>query len=233
MLIIVDKKIPAAAKIHLQKFGKLMELETSGITYPAISGHPDIFFTQIDNQLIVAPNLPDIFKKQLQESEIDFMIGHQPVGSVYPETARYNAVVTSNYFIHHPHISDQEVKNYCGDKIHLPVKQGYTRCNLIFIHENAAITSDEGIAKKLQAANVETLFVRPQGIQLPGFDHGFFGGCCGMWANQLFILGNLSHFSEGEKVRRFTVKHGLEIVELCDAPLFDGGGIFFAESNVG
>jgi hypothetical protein len=233
MLIIVDKKIPQEAKIRLGKIAPLMELTTSGITYPSISGHPDIFFTQTDNQLIVAPNLPAIYKKQLHDFGIDFIIGEKTVGLAYPETARFNAVITSNYLIHHPDISDHIVKNHCVSKIHISVNQGYTRCNLIFIRQNAAITSDAGIAKKLRAYHVETLQVNSRDIILPGFKNGFFGGCCGMWGNELFILGNLNRFAEGEKVRRFVAGFDVKITELCPAPLFDGGGIFFVDSHTG
>jgi hypothetical protein len=58
MMIIVDNKITPVAKRRLSSFGELVELKTDGITYPAISGHPDIFFCQSADNLIVAPNLP-------------------------------------------------------------------------------------------------------------------------------------------------------------------------------
>ena len=91
------------------------------------------------------------------------------------------------------------------------------------------ITSDQGIYQQLSKNGIETLFVDPRGIVLPTFDHGFFGGTCGILGNKLFITGNLRYFSEGKNVRSFIVDAGMEIVELYKGPLFDGGGIFFVD----
>jgi hypothetical protein len=65
MLIIVDHKISQRAKEKLSQYGDLVELRTEGITYPAISGHPDIFFCQSADKLIVAPNLPEEYLAKL------------------------------------------------------------------------------------------------------------------------------------------------------------------------
>ncbi|MCF8386230.1 MAG: hypothetical protein K9G47_00005, partial [Bacteroidales bacterium] len=64
-------------------------------------------------------------------------------------------------------------------------------------------------------------------IILPGQKHGFLGGCCGVWKDSLFIIGNLDHFSEGEKIRKFVSEAGFRIIELYDGPLFDGGNVLF------
>ncbi len=55
MLIIVDKKIPWEAKDKLSVSGTVLELETEGIVYPAISGHPDIFFCKTPQMLVISP----------------------------------------------------------------------------------------------------------------------------------------------------------------------------------
>ena len=229
MWIIADKKIPAEAKKKLHSYGHLMELETNGITYPAISGHPDIFFTQVDNQLVVAPNLPGKFIEALQIHKIQFIFGERPVGEKYPETAGYNAVVTSEFLIHNSALTDPVIRNLCLNKTPVHVNQGYTRCNLLFLDDGHAITSDEGIYNALDANRIETLFVQPVGIALPGYSHGFFGGCCGMYGNRLFTIGNPDYFSGGNKIRQLACRLNIEIVELCDSPLFDGGGVIFIE----
>lgn len=227
MLIIIDSRIPYEAKARLRELGDLLELSTDGVTYPAISGHPDIFFTQVDDQLLVAPNLPARYFEILKKYRVSFIKGESPVGNKYPETAAYNAVVTSQYLVHNPKITDVLLLKSCESKIKIQVKQAYTRCNLIFLNEDHAITSDVGIAVEMEENKIETLLVSPEGIELPGFKNGFFGGCCGLYENRLFILGNLDKFPDGKRVRDFIIKNNFEIVELCDTPLFDGGGIFF------
>jgi len=227
MLIIVDKKIPEEAKDNLRMMGELMELETTGNTYPAISGHPDIFFTRIDDQLVGAPNLPRAYLEVLNGKQRKYQLGENLVGTTYPETAKYNAVVTSKYLVHNTKITDTKVLKLCEGKTKIHVNQGYTRCNLIFLDDNHAITSDLGIAKQLSGRGIETLLVNPDEIMLPGFKNGFFGGCCGVFQDKLFVLGNLDKYPDGEKVMGFLAKVDFEIIELCDTPLFDGGGVFF------
>ena len=75
MLIIVDNKLSNGAKKTLSSFGELMELATEGITYPAISGHPDIFFCSLPDTLIVAPNLPKHYFDKLEKHQIDYIKG--------------------------------------------------------------------------------------------------------------------------------------------------------------
>ena len=126
MLIIVDKRIPAEARENLSKYGKLLEFSSSGITYEAISGHPDIFFCKVGKELIIAPNIPEGFVKELKNNGISFKMGFRDVGGKYPGSAIYNAVVTDQYFVHNCDISDTMLlaKTQQLKKIH--INQGYS-----------------------------------------------------------------------------------------------------------
>jgi hypothetical protein len=227
MLIIVDKRIPKPAKLNLHKYGHLLEFETSGITYAAISGHPDIFFTQIENRLVVAANLPGHYLEILQKHHVDFETGQHGVEMTYPGSARYNAVATNELLVHNIAITDSRITEAAANKKIVHVHQGYTRCNLIFLSARHAVTSDKNIQRELSKTGIETLFFRPEGIELPGFDYGFFGGACGLWNKKLFLTGNPDHHPDGNKLRSFASNAGVEIISLCNRTLFDGGGIFF------
>jgi len=243
MLIIIDKRIPEEAKQTLASYGELLEFATRGITYNAISGHPDIFFCQTPRGLIVAPNTPAEFLRQLKFRNIPYTPGEKPVGSKYPGTARYNAVVTDNYLIHNTSVTDPSILNstltfipshsflrpspYSILRSPYSIRQAYTRCNLIALGDDHFITSDRGIEKALISNNLEVLYVSPRDIILPGFPNGFFGGCCGVWEDRLFITGSLNYYSEGEKVRQFSRRAGFRVIELYDGSLLDGGGILF------
>jgi len=225
MFIIADPRIPHNAKIKLEKYGKVLYLATNGITYPAISCHPDIFLFKTNYRLIVAPNTPKAFQDQIIQLKFPFTKGKKNIGAEYPETAHYNVVETDRYLIHHKKYTDPAIRELTTGKEFIHVKQAYTRCNLIALRDNRFITSDKGIEKVLKRKGLEVLYVDPKGILLPGFDHGFIGGTCGVFKNQIFFLGSLDHFNEGEKIRGFLKDH--EIIELYDGPLFDGGGLLF------
>jgi len=237
-MIIVDHKISEAAKEKLSQYGELLELKTEGITYPAISGHPDIFFCQSADYLIGAPNLPEEFLSKLQNSFSNVIIGEFPVGKEYPATSRYNAVATPNYLVHNFRHTDFMITRTLEDLQPVHVDQGYCRCNLLPLKDHHFITSDAGIFKVLKEGlhppglhppglHPDLMYVSPDDILLEGFPHGFFGGCCGVWEDKVFVNGSLNFYEDGDKVRDYLGKLGYQIVELSDGPLMDCGSIIF------
>lgn len=227
MLIIADKRLPEPAKKVLSQSGKLIEMESSGIVYDAISGHPDIFFCQCETKLLAAPNTSQIIIDLLIENNINWFQGRKTLLGKYPGTAPYNAVVTANLLIHNLKFTDPEILKISENKEHIHVEQAYTRCNLISLNERGFITSDKGIESVLAHSGRNVFFVDPSEILLPGFKNGFFGGCCGIKGNQLFVTGSLNYINNGIKIREFAKNCDCSIVELYDGPLIDGGGIFF------
>jgi hypothetical protein len=227
MPILIDGRMPLAAKEKLREFGEIFEFATEGITYEAISGHPDIFFCPTPNGLVVAPNLPEKYFDFLHKFSISYTIGENPVGKFYPDSAIYNSLVTNNLFIHNPTISDATIQKLAESQLAIKVKQGYVRCNLLVLPNNRFITSDKGIEKTLRQNNFEVLFVDSTCVKLPGYDHGFFGGICGINEMVLFVNGSLSYFKEEEDIRNFIAKANIRIVELFDGQPIDVGTILF------
>ncbi len=227
MLIIIDKKIPEQAKIKLREYGHLLELETSGITYEAISGHPDVFFHQCPAGLIAAPNLPAKFKEELNSYGIEVIEGEQNVGEKYPASSAYNAVSTHRLLIHNFRNTDSVITRLNEDTDLIHVDQGYTRCNLLALDDDHFITSDDKIQRVLGRFEKDCLYTDPAGIILEGFKHGFIGGCCGILDNKVFIIGSLNKYAEGEKLKTYLEAQKMPIVELYDGPLFDGGSLIF------
>ena len=229
MLIIIDKKIPAEAKEKLKEYGELLELETNGIVYDSISGHPDIFFCQLDESIVYAPNLPEEYLSPLQEKGINLIKGELALGKKYPETAKYNAVFTGDTLYSNFRYTDSVITDNIGDANLTHINQGYARCSLIPLGNDNLITSDEGVKRTLERFDKNVLYVNPEEIILPGKNHGFIGGCSGVNDGKVFFIGSLSHIQDGEKVKQFINESGLEVVELHDGPMFDGGSLVFSD----
>ena len=225
MLILGDARIPEAAKENLSKLGTYVPFLTTGITYDAISGHPDIFFCRGGDLLVVAPNTPDKYLQILKQHNIPFEKGTLPVGQKYPETARYNASVSDNYLLHNIHISDESLKRVFTNRMRIFVDQGYARCSVLPMKDNQFITSDQGIWKMLHPKRIEIDYFSPEGILLPGFDHGFLGGTMGLFEDKAYLLGQLKSYPEGDGLGKALNKAGYEVVELYPGPLFDGGSL--------
>lgn len=226
-IVIANKNIPDKALNRLKKQGKVILLETKGITYPAVSGHPDIFFCRVEETIVVSPNLPETIINQLKTLKLSFVYAETPTGSAYPATSGLNAVVTSQFIMHNENHTDPVLVQLTSEKQFIHVKQGYTRCNLIPLKNNRFITSDKGIEKTLKKKGLDVLYVEPKSILLPGFEHGFIGGTCGVSGDTVFFIGTLNRFPDGGKIRNFL--RGYQIVELYNGPLFDGGSLIFIE----
>ena len=227
MVILADNKIPQAAFEKLHEFGEVIQLETKGITYDAIAGHPDVFFCHVNAQWVVAPNLPERYFAILEERKINFMRGELPVGEKYPDSARYNAVSTEKNLFHNFRYTDSSITTLTADLDLVHISQGYSRCNLLPLGNDRFITSDEGIFRVLNNFKFDVLLVNPNGILLPGFKHGFIGGTAGIRDDKVFLIGNLDHFADGEKIRTYLDNAGYRIIELYNGPLFDGGSLLF------
>lgn len=229
MLIIIDGRLPATVAQNLSRFGDVFEMESSGIVYDSISGHPDIFLFQKDNLVIVAPNAPKTLIEELKKYRIPFLRGKEKLGTKFPQTSWYNAVCNSKYFIHRQQHSSNSILRQTTDKQFLPVPQAYTRCNLLPLPDGSFITSDKGIEKSLKQYELEVYYFDSQDIILNGQEHGFLGGALGLFHNEIFVIGNLNHYSEGKKLKELFNNKSLKYHELYNGPLIDGGGIFFLE----
>jgi hypothetical protein len=229
MLIIGDARWPETAKKNLSRYGDFIPFATKNIVYDAISGHPDIFFCQHKDTLVVAPNLPEKYFRLLQEHHIPFITGKLPVGGTYPQTAAYNALVTNKYLIHNPKITDPVIREKFSTKKLIAVKQGYVRCNLFALDDDIFITSDKDIEKALRKENLEVHYFSPEGIRLSGYPNGFIGGCLGQYKKTVFIAGAIKGYPEGRNVAALLKNLGYTIKELYNGPWQDGGGILFLE----
>ncbi len=228
MFILIDKSIPVEAKAKLSDFGELIEIESNGIVYNSISGHPDVFFCQTPNNLFVAPNTPATIIDVIKKNNIKFEYGKNPLGNIYPFTSSYNAVITDSFLIHNLKYTDEKIIISTDFKTKINVNQSYTRCNLVALADRVFITSNTGIFNVLNKIPlVKILFVKPDQIILPGFKNGFFGGCCGVFDNNLVVIGNLDKFEDGEKIKLFLHESKVKLIELYDNQLFDGGSILF------
>ncbi|MBO5853845.1 MAG: radical SAM protein [Bacteroidales bacterium] len=239
--IIADSRMPEEAKKNLKKLGDVLFLNPTEITYKSISAHPDIFFFQTEDGLIYAPNAPKRIVKELKKRKIKLTEGKKEVGKKYPETVPYNAVGIGDTLIHNLKHTDSTILSLYPNHIH--VNQGYTRCNLVALNENAFITSMEDYkttrlhdykevaeTQRHRDAEFKVFYIDPKQIKLEGHDHGFFPGCCGVWKNNLIVCGSTKYLKEKEELDRFLKDNNFNLIELYDGELVDVGSVFLVKS---
>ncbi|MEG1910690.1 MAG: hypothetical protein RR190_06945 [Bacteroidales bacterium] len=232
-MIWIDARLPLEISKKLAEYGNVYRFKSEGIVYGAIAGHPDIFMCKMPDTWIVAPNIPQNMLECFEKEQQAWCFGSQFIGTSYPKTVAYNVVVSKKYAIANFKHTDAILKNalsHDSERHCIHVKQGYARCNAIFVNEKAVLCSDKSIEKALQAQGLHVLYINPSPICLEGFEHGFIGGCCGVWQQTIFFTGSLSFLSKVDEValRHFLSVEKLDIVELGNHPLIDGGGILFS-----
>ncbi|MDD3429156.1 MAG: hypothetical protein PHG02_04020 [Oscillospiraceae bacterium] len=106
------------------------------------------------------------------------------------------------------------------------IKQGYTKCNMAIVNEQAIITQDIGIAVAAKKQGIDVLLIEEQEIKLAPYNYGFIGGCCGLIApDKLAFTGNIMCHKSGKLIYNFLKKYCVEPIALQDGQLEDIGGI--------
>ncbi len=227
-LAIIDYRAPHKA---IDKLGKYVEdihlFESNGITYNSISGHPDVFMFQDENNLVIAPNSPSPLIDFLKKYNVTFATGKAYVGDELENSVLYNCVGTENCLIHKEGFTDEAIIKLLPGKKLINVSQSYTRCSLLHIGEKNFVTSDKGIEKVLLGSGFNCFYFHPRQIKIHDHEHGFFGGAAGMLGNKLFTIGNIKKHRDGIKLLKLLDELQIELISLCDDFLYDGGGIFF------
>ena len=226
MWAIIDSRAPKEAIEKLKETFDVLEFQSKGITYEEVSGHPDIFIFQDENQLIIAPNSPKELIDFLNKHKVNFTLGKKEVGTELNNSTQYNCITTKNHLFHKKGFTDEAILKTHNNKEFVNLPQAYTRCSLTKLNENNFITSDVGIQKELKNQGFNTLLVNPKNIKLPGYPYGFFGGTNGIYKNNFYLIGSLDHIENSKVISEFIIKNKLNLIELYDGPLYDGGGIF-------
>ncbi|MBU0683165.1 MAG: hypothetical protein KJ864_02605 [Candidatus Omnitrophica bacterium] len=239
MMIIHDKRIPEQyIELLKKKLPGVVFLpfrpsrHEDGEVYDSILCHPDIYIFQIDNKTFVhAPCVPEKILQTLKDQQISLIKGASNPGVLYPQTVLYNAVRVGNtVFCNAQYIDRVVLEEIEKRKLKLvKVSQGYARCSVMVVGENAIITQDEGIAETARNAGIEVLVVSARTIVLPGEKHGFIGGVCGISPKGMIIfLGDFKLHKQAQKIEDFLFEHSVMYISAEGLPLYDGGGLLIA-----
>ena len=197
--------------------------------YDAINGHVDIQLNIIDKEnkhIIIQKNIPKDFLDILKLSGIKYTLSKEALGKKYPKNIILNALIIEEFFIHNLNYTDANLIENQENKIKINVKQGYTKCSVLPIGNNALITSDKGIYKTLIKGNMDVLLIPPGDILLPSLDYGFIGGTGGMISkNKLAFFGELEHYCFGNDIYKFLYKYDIEAIPLKRGKLIDRGSL--------
>ncbi|NSA19987.1 hypothetical protein FHU25_004052, partial [Clostridium saccharobutylicum] len=202
-------------RISSEELDALLQLKLNPIlvpkcpkVYEAIDGHPDIQLNILKNnsknKIIIQKDIPNCFKKILEANSINYIVSKSSLSNTYPYDIILNSLILDNHFIHNLKYTDENLLKSQSLKVHINVPQGYTKCSILPIRENALITSDKGIFNILKNYNFDILLLPPGDILLPSLNYGFIGGVGGMISNnEMAFFGNLDYYKWGNEIKDF------------------------------
>ncbi len=162
-------------------------------------------------------------------AELELSISYEVTGKQYPKDVLFNACIVGNRLICNQKIVSKHILNAArsADFEIINVPQGYTKCSVCIVGDNAIITADNVIARACASYGIEVLQISEGHVSLPPYDHGFIGGASGYHNGKVYFCGSLDTHPDGEKIKFFCACHGAEVVCLSDDKLQDIGTIFF------
>ena len=228
MLAIIDSRSSKQAINNLKEYvTDVCKFQTSGITCNSISGHPDIFIYQDQNQLVIAPNAPAELFGILDSHNITYVKGKNSIGDEFHNSVQYNCLSTSHFLFHKSGYADPVILEINKDKEFIQLPQAYTKCSLVHLCEDNYLTSDGGIEKVLLRKGLSCFYFNPENITIQDHNNGFIGGTIGIWGKRIFFNGHVELHADGKRLKEHLLNLDFDIVNLSDEYLYDGGCIFF------
>ena len=235
-MFLISEHLPSEFISKLHQLGyDTISLPADPRLAPAVSSHPDMLVVVTEKYLITDQTYyTQIARKQLDLvchcSGLILKTTDEPPRAEYPHDIRFNTARIGNYLFCHPtHTSPFLLSLAQKNNLTIvPTKQGYTGCASCPVGDHALITADPSIFRAaVQKKDLDVLLIHQGHISLPGYSHGFIGGCCGHTPDSIFFCGSLSHHPSGTDIRNFIDIHGLKTVELSNEALFDCGSLLF------
>ncbi len=189
-----------------------------------IAHHADLSICHIGKDRFVTSNESfEYYENVLPDAKL--IRGEAKIKSPYPYDAAYCAAVFGSFAVGNEKILDKVLISILKEEFtFINVSQGYAKCNICPIGENAAITEDIGIYNELKKY-IDVLLIEKGGIALPPYNYGFFGGSTGLIdKNTLFINGTLENHPSKHKIYEFLEKYSVRTVEK-EGPIFDVGSV--------
>lgn len=190
----------------------------------ALATHADLVVFPYGNGRFLLDPGQEQLANMLREKGAECIFGSVPKDG-YPFDVPYNAVKIGKTLICNPKTLDSSIFHLAKseDCAIISCKQGYTKCSVAVISENAIITDDPGIEKAL-APFFDVLLVQKGSVCLDGYSYGLFGGCCGLISKDtLLFVGDYTKHEDAKRIRAFLRNYGVYPESLCSEPLKDIG----------
>lgn len=190
-----------------------------------ICSHADLVFLHLGGGTAFYADEKGNLPTELKEMHIHRISA--PLGAKYPDDCPLNCAVIGKHIICNIDTADCGVLKYFSTNSYniIGVKQGYTKCSVLPVSEDAMLTDDLSVYNSCRDV-FDTLYIEKGFVRLPGFDYGFIGGAGGKISNDtLAFTGSIDDLSVKKRIEGFCTVHGVECVYLSDEQIYDVGSL--------
>lgn len=234
MWVISDERIDKASADALAALGfEPILMPAAKYLQTGVASHPDMLIFAGLGRLFCHEKYyrenRELIGRIALVSHLDISVSDEPTGEKYPLDVLFNACLVGDRLICNERTVSRLILGAAEDSgveiINVP--QGYTKCSVCAVSDDAIITADRAIAKICAAHGIDALTVSEGHVSLPPYSHGFIGGASGIYGDTVYFCGSLDTHPDGDRIAEFCRKHKKTAVSLRDGELYDVGTMFF------
>ena len=230
-LCIVDKRISQKklSALESKKIDYIFSWQHNNVLH-GIDTHPDMTLCPMGGKYLVAePESYAYYKQKLVPFGFTVLKGKTALQPKYPFDIAYNALILRDTLFGNLKYTDPEILNFAKERGYqlVNVSQGYTKCAVYPVTENAVITQDKGLEKIFLSHGFDVLCLNDIGsVRLKGFDAGFIGGAGGKIDRfSAAFFGDINKHKDDKKIRMFLQKYAVKPLCLSQEELEDHGSL--------
>lgn len=205
---------------------KTIHLPESPFLDNEINGHADILsFNTGDGKIFIDSSIKVETEPFLKGYEV---ISCELIKSPYPNDVKLNGALLGDKLVCNNKMISTEILAWAThNNIHIiNVKQGYTKCNICILNNDAVITEDDGIARLLKNYQIDVLKLKSGYVELSEKHYGFIGGASAKISdNEIYFSGDITSHPEFYEINKFLNKYGFSMIYNQNRALRDFGGL--------
>lgn len=228
--VCISEKTPKSILLSLKQMNitPIFVPSAKDISSP-VSSHADVILHHLyKNHFVCEPTLYEYFKKVFNRTDIVLNKGGLKVNNTYPSDCAYNAARIKDYLFANIKNTDKTILDFKGNVYtkKININQGYAKCSICIVNENALITSDESIFTAATNNGFDVLKIRCGYIEIEKYDYGFIGGTSGLLSKDILAFcGDLKHHPDADNIRAFLRNFNVYPISLKNGALCDIGSI--------